>query len=222
MELYWRILCPSLFALLLWASPSVQRLHKNSHRRRPLCHGRWRYLSRAQKKKSFSEPNAAQWKESASISNRLSKTWKKTLVEKASKPVHWKSERLRLLSRRRKFSRSRRSFELGRPVFFVRIRARVDMGNLAEAIRRIQSLTSNSRNTFADSSRKITNCARSWKELQQQPIGVRMLTIDPNKKSGVYEQARAMLKLLSIHQACGTRSNSAPTPPCLMIAMSIR
>src|SRR4051794_3432749 len=88
---------------------------------------------------------------------------------------------------------SRRSFELGRPVFFVRIRARVDMGNLAEAIRRIQSDQQLAQH-FRRLQQENHQLRSQLKELQQQPIGVRMLTIDPNKKSGAYKQARAMLE----------------------------
>ena len=88
---------------------------------------------------------------------------------------------------------SRRSFELNRPVFFVRIRATVDMSSLAEAIHRLQSdqrLTQH----FRRLQQENHQLRSQLKELQQQPIGVRMLTIDPNRKSASHEQARAMLE----------------------------
>ena len=88
---------------------------------------------------------------------------------------------------------SSRSFELNRPVFFVRIRATVDMSSLAEAIHRLQSdqrLTQH----FRRLQQENHQLRSQLKELQQQPIGVRMLTIDPNRKSASREQARAMLE----------------------------
>jgi tetratricopeptide (TPR) repeat protein len=88
---------------------------------------------------------------------------------------------------------SRRSFELGRPVFFVRIRATVDMGSLVEAIRRLQSDQQLAQH-FRQLQQENHQLRSQLQEIQQQPIGVRMLAIDPNGKSASHRQARAMLE----------------------------
>jgi tetratricopeptide (TPR) repeat protein len=88
---------------------------------------------------------------------------------------------------------SRRSFELDRPVFFVRIRVTVNMSSLAEAIRRLQSdqrLTQH----FRQLQQENHQLRSQLQELQRQPIGVRMLAIDPIGKSSSYQRARAMLE----------------------------
>lgn len=87
---------------------------------------------------------------------------------------------------------SRRSFELDRPVFFVRIRATVNLSNLAEAIRRLQSDQQLAQH-FRQLQQENQQLRSQLQELQQQPIGVRMLTIEPNGKSASHQRARAML-----------------------------
>jgi tetratricopeptide (TPR) repeat protein len=88
---------------------------------------------------------------------------------------------------------SKRSFELGRPIFFVRIRATVDMGSLAEAIRRFQSNQELTQH-FHRLQQENHHLRAQIQELQQQPIGVRMLAIDPNGKPASYLQARTILE----------------------------
>ena len=88
---------------------------------------------------------------------------------------------------------SKRSFELGRPIFFVRIRATVDMGSLAEAIRRFQSNQQLTQH-FHRLQQENHHLRAQIQELQQQPIGVRMLAIDPNGKPASYQQARTILE----------------------------
>jgi tetratricopeptide (TPR) repeat protein len=88
---------------------------------------------------------------------------------------------------------SRRSFELGRPVFFVRIRATVDMGSLAEAIIRFQSNQQLTQH-FHRLQQENHHLRAQIQELQQQPIGVRMLAIDPNGKPASYQRARTILE----------------------------
>jgi tetratricopeptide (TPR) repeat protein len=87
---------------------------------------------------------------------------------------------------------SRRSFELGRPVFFVRIHATVNMSSLAEAIRRLQSDQQLAQH-FRQLQQENNQLRSQLQELQRQPIGVRMLAIDPNGKSASHQRARAML-----------------------------
>ena len=88
---------------------------------------------------------------------------------------------------------SKRSFELGRPIFFVRIRATVNMGSLAEAIRRFQSNQQLTQH-FHRLQQENHHLRAQIQELQQQPIGVRMLAIDPNGKPASYQQARTTLE----------------------------
>ena len=88
---------------------------------------------------------------------------------------------------------SRRSFELDRPVFFVRIRATVNVSSLAEAIRRLQSDQQLAQH-FRQLQQENHQLRSQLQELQQQPIGVRMLAIDPNGKSASHQRARAMLE----------------------------
>jgi len=88
---------------------------------------------------------------------------------------------------------SRRSFELDRPVFFVRIRATVNLSGLAEAIRRLQSDQQLAQH-FRQLQQENHQLRSQLQEIQQQPIGVRMLAIDPNGKSSSHRQARAILE----------------------------
>ena len=88
---------------------------------------------------------------------------------------------------------SRRSFELDRPVFFVRIRATVNLSSLAEAIRRLQSDQQLAQH-FRQLQQENHQLRSQLQEIQQQPIGVRMLAIDPNGKSTSHRQARATLE----------------------------
>lgn len=88
---------------------------------------------------------------------------------------------------------SRRSFEHDRPVFFVRIRATIDIGSLAEAIRRLQSDQQLAQH-FRQLQRENHQLRSQLKELRQQPIGVRMLAIDPQGKSASHQQARALIE----------------------------
>jgi tetratricopeptide (TPR) repeat protein len=88
---------------------------------------------------------------------------------------------------------SRRTFELDRPVFFVRIRATINMSSLAEAIHRLQSDRQLAQH-YRQLQQENYQLRSQLQELQQQPIGVRMLAIDPNGKSAPHQQARAMLE----------------------------
>lgn len=87
---------------------------------------------------------------------------------------------------------SRRSFESDRPVFFVRIRATVDVNNLAEAVRRLQSEARLAQH-FSQLQQENQQLRAQLKELQYQPIGVRMLTIDPSWKSAPAQRAKALM-----------------------------
>ena len=88
---------------------------------------------------------------------------------------------------------SRSSFERDRPVFFVRIRATVNLSSLAEAIRRLQSDQQLAQH-FRQLQQENHLLRSQLQELQQRPIGVRMLAIEPNGKSGSHQRARVILE----------------------------
>ncbi|MEK7351025.1 MAG: tetratricopeptide repeat protein [Nitrospirota bacterium] len=88
---------------------------------------------------------------------------------------------------------SSRSFERDRPVFFIRIRATVDIDSLTDAIRRLQSEQQLAQH-FRQLQRENHQLRSQLKELHQQPIGVRMLAINPNGKSASLQQARTVLE----------------------------
>jgi len=88
---------------------------------------------------------------------------------------------------------SSRSFERDRPVFFIRIRATVDIGSLTDAIRRLQSDQQLAQH-FHQLQRENHQLRSQLKELHQQPIGVRMLEINPNGKPASLQQARTVLE----------------------------
>ncbi len=87
---------------------------------------------------------------------------------------------------------SKRSIENDRPVFFVRIRATVDLQNLAEAVRRLQSEAQLAQH-FRQLQQENLQLRSQLHELQQQPVGVRMLTIDQTGKSEPAQRAKNLL-----------------------------
>jgi tetratricopeptide (TPR) repeat protein len=87
---------------------------------------------------------------------------------------------------------SRRSFENDRPVFFIRIRASVDVHNLADAIRRLQSEAQLARH-FRDLQQENQHLRAQLRTLQQQPQGVRMLSIEPSGQSEAIQRAKQQL-----------------------------
>ena len=88
---------------------------------------------------------------------------------------------------------SRRSFENDRPIFFVRIRAVVNLDNLQEAIRRWRS-----EEQFAEHFRQLqkenTELKTQLRELQATPVGVRTLVIEPPGRTGTRERARELVE----------------------------
>ena len=88
---------------------------------------------------------------------------------------------------------SRRSFERDRPVFYIRIRATVDISSLTEAIRRHQS-DQQLAHHFRQLQQENHQLRSQLQELQQQPIGVRMLAIDPNGRSSSHQRARTLFE----------------------------
>jgi tetratricopeptide (TPR) repeat protein len=89
---------------------------------------------------------------------------------------------------------SRRSFENERPVFFIRIRASVDLNNLAEAIRRLQSEAQLARH-FQELQQENRHLRAQLHDLRQQPSGVRMLSIDSSGKPEPVQRAKQQLEI---------------------------
>jgi len=87
---------------------------------------------------------------------------------------------------------SRRSFEKDRPVFFVRIRATVDVEGLVAAVHRLRSEEKLSQH-FRQLQQENQQLRKQLKEFQQDPVGVRMLVIEPNGKSEPAQQARSLV-----------------------------
>ena len=192
MELYWRMLYPSLFALLLGGTPAFSASTKTV-----IADGQYvmadgdtlagaeeKVLQRAQR-------NAV---EGAGI--YLESTFRDVEKESGGRSTQSSSLEIRTIAAaitETEILESRRSFELGRPVFFVRIRAMIDMGSLAEAIRRLQSDQQLAQH-FRQLQQENHHLRSQLQELQRQPIGVRMLAIDPIGKSSSHQRARAMLE----------------------------
>jgi len=192
MKLYWPLFYPALFALFLWGPSAFSASTKTV-----IADGQYvmadgdtlagaeeKVLQRAQR-------NAV---EEAGV--YLETTFHDVEKESGGKSTQTSSLEIRTIAAaitETEILESRRSFELDRPVFFVRIRATVNVSSLAEAIRRLQSdqqLTQH----FRQLQQENHQLRLQLQELQQQPVGVRMLAIDPNGKSASHQRARAMLE----------------------------
>lgn len=191
---YWRLLYHSLFTflLLLWGTPafsaSTKTVIADGHYAMAdgdtLASAEEKVLQRAQR-------NAV---EEAGL--YLESTFHDVEKELGGKSTQTSSLEIRTIAAavtETEILESRRSFELGRPVFFVRIRATVDMGSLAEAIRRFQSNQQLTQH-FHRLQQENHHLRAQIQELQQQPIGVRMLAIDPSGKPASYQRARTILE----------------------------
>jgi len=192
MERYWRLFYPALFALVLWEPPAFSAPTKTV-----IADGQYvmadgdtlasaeaKVLQRAQR-------NAV---EEAGI--YLETTFHDVEKESGGRSTQTSSLEIRTIAAaitETEILESRRSFELDRPVFFVRIRAMVNVSDLAEAIRRLQSDQQLAQH-FHQLQQENHQLRAQLQELQQQPVGVRMLVIDPNGKSNSHQRARAMLK----------------------------
>ena len=192
MELYRRLFYLSLFALFLWGTPAFSVSTKTV-----IADGQYvmadgdtlagaegKVLQRAQR-------NAV---EEAGV--YLETTFHDVEKESGGRSTQTSSLEIRTIAAavtETEILESRRSFELDRPVFFIRIRATVNLSSLAEAIRRLQS-DQQLEQHFRQLQQENHQLRSQLQELQQQPIGVRMLAIDPNGKSASHQRARAMLE----------------------------
>ncbi|MEP6959705.1 MAG: tetratricopeptide repeat protein [Nitrospirota bacterium] len=192
MELYWRLFYPFIFALFLWGTPAFSASTKTV-----IADGQYvmadgdtlagaeeKVLQRAQRKAV----------EEAGV--YLESTFHDVEKESGGRNTQTSSLEIRTIAAavtETEILESRRSFELDRPVFFVRIRATINMNSLAEAIRRLQSDQQLAAH-FRQLQQENNHLRSQLQELQQQPIGVRMLAIDPDGKSASHQRARAMLE----------------------------
>jgi len=87
---------------------------------------------------------------------------------------------------------SQRSFENERPVFFIRIRATVNLDSLAEAVRRMKSDEQLARH-FRQLQQENHQLRAQLQDLQSQPSGVRTLVIEPTGRGEIYYRARTLL-----------------------------
>lgn len=192
MERYWRLFYPALFALSLWEpaafSASTKTVIADSQYVMAdgdtLAGAEAKVLQRAQR-------NAV---EEAGV--YLETTFHDVEKESGGRSTQTSSLEIRTIAAaitETEILESRRSFELDRPVFFVRIRATVNVSGLAEAIRRLQSDQQLAQH-FHQLQQENHQLRAQLEELQQQPVGVRMLVIDPNGKSNSHQRARAMIK----------------------------
>ena len=192
MELYRRLFYLSIFTLFLWGSPAFSASTKTV-----IADGQYvmadgdtlagaeeKVLQRAQRKAV----------EEAGI--YLEATFHDVEKESGGRNTQTSSLEIRTITAavtETVILESRRSFELDRPVFFVRIRATVNVSSLTEAIRRFQSDQQLAQH-FRQLQLENHQLRSQLQELQQQPIGVRMLAIDPSGKSTAHQRARAMIE----------------------------
>ena len=87
---------------------------------------------------------------------------------------------------------SRRSFENERPVFFIRIRATINLDSLAEAVRRMKSDEQLARH-FRQLQQENHQLRAQLQDLQSQPSGVRTLVIEPTGRGETYYRTRTLL-----------------------------
>lgn len=88
---------------------------------------------------------------------------------------------------------SRRSFDSDRPVFFIRIRANVDLQSLDDAVRRHQSEAQLARH-FRELQQENAHLRARLRDVQRDPPGVKMLTIDPPGKPEPVVRAKQQLE----------------------------
>jgi tetratricopeptide (TPR) repeat protein len=192
MQLNWRWFYPSIFILFLWGTPAFSSPTKIVIADGQYVMGDGDTLAVAEEKVL----QRAQRKAVEEAGIYLESTFHDVEKESGGRNTQTSSLEIRTIAAavtETEILESRRSFELDRPVFFVRIRATINMSSLAEAIRRLQSDQQLARH-YRQLQQENHQLRSQLQELQQQPIGVRMLAIDPNGKSASHQRARAMLE----------------------------
>ena len=192
MELYWRLFYSYFFVFFLWGIPAFSASTKTV-----IADGQYvmadgdTLASAEEKVLQRAQRNAV---EEAGV--YLESTFRDVEKESGGRSTQTSSLEIRTIAAavtETEILESRRSFELDRPVFFIRIRATVNVSSLAEAIRRLQSDQQLAQH-FRQLQQENHQLRSQLQELQQPPIGVRMLAIDPDGKSASYQRARAMLE----------------------------
>jgi tetratricopeptide (TPR) repeat protein len=111
---------------------------------------------------------------------------------------------------------SRRSFENDRPVFYIRIRANVDLQSLWNAVRRLQSEAQLARH-FRELQQENLHLRAQLRELQQESPNVRMLTIEPSGKPeaalGAKQQLETAFQTPDLWKKIQLTSNAAQLDP---------
>jgi tetratricopeptide (TPR) repeat protein len=191
MELYRRLFYLSIFALLLWGAPAFSASTKTVIAEGQYVMADGDTLAGAEKKVL----QRAQRKAVEEAGVYIESTFHDVEKESGGRSTQTSSLEIRTIAAavtETEILESSRSFELNRPVFFVRIRATVNLSSLAEAVRRLQSDQQLAQH-FRQLQQENHLLRSQLQELQQQPIGVRMLVIEPNGKSASHQRARAML-----------------------------
>ena len=192
MELYWRLFYPSLFALLLLSPPAFSASTKTV-----IADGR--YVMADGDTLAVAEEKVLQRAQRNAVEEAgvyLEATFHDMEKESGGRSTQTSSLEIRTISAavtETEILESRRSFELDRPVFFVRIRATINMSSLTEAIRRLQSEQQLTQH-FRQLQQENHHLRSQLQELQRQPVGVQMLAIDPNGKSSSHQRARTMIE----------------------------
>jgi len=192
MELYWRLFYSSLFAVLLWGTPAFSASAKTV-----IADGQ--YVMADGDTLAIAEEKVLQRAQRNAVEEAgiyLESTFRDVEKESGGRSTQTSSLEIRTIAAavtETEILESRRSFERDRPVFFIRIRATVNMSSLAEAIRRLQSDQQLAQH-FRQLQQENHQLRSQLQELQRQPVGVRMLAIDPNGKSTSHQRARAMLE----------------------------
>jgi tetratricopeptide (TPR) repeat protein len=192
MELYWRLFYPSLFALLLLSPPAFSASTKTV-----IADGR--YVMADGDTLAVAEEKVLQRAQRNAVEEAgvyLEATFHDMEKESGGRSTQTSSLEIRTISAavtETEILESRRSFELDRPVFFVRIRTTINMSSLTEAIRRLQSEQQLAQH-FRQLQQENHHLRSQLQELQRQPVGVQMLAIDPNGKSSSHQRARTMIE----------------------------
>jgi tetratricopeptide (TPR) repeat protein len=192
MELYRRLFYPTFFALFLWGTPAFSASTKTV-----IAEGQ--YVMADSDTLAGAEEKVLQRTQRKAVEETgvyLESTFHDVEKESGGRTTQASSLEIRTIAAaitETEILESRRSFEHNRPIFYMRIRATVDIGSLAEAIRRHQS-DQQLAHHFRQLQQENHQLRSQLYEIQQQPIGVRMLAIEPNGKSTSHQQARTLLE----------------------------
>lgn len=192
MKLHQRLFCPLISALILWGAPAMGASTKIVIADSQYVMADGDTLAAAEEKVL----QRAQRKAVEETGIYLEATFHDVEKESGGKSTQASSLEIRTIAAaitETEILESRRSFERDRPVFFVRIRATVNISSLAEAIRRLQSDQQLAQH-FRQLQQENHQLRSQLQELQQQPIGVRMLAIEPGGKSAAQQRARVLLE----------------------------